>query len=214
MKFHPGKGKTAKSHPKEYLQFAGKAILAEIHEKNYKWSWDHFKTRRVQRLKYIECYVAEKTKVATPEQLKTLKELEYDLTFEDIRFYRSIAKANLRREKVKIGKYTCKNMKPNMIITPCLDKKIEKKKAEDAKVGWWGWISGSKPAGSNEDDVDGDGDDSGSIHMTEEQKNELYNAIEFDEDKANIASAVDFPKDVCEPILKCVPLLTICYLGY
>lgn len=75
-----------------------------------------------------------------------------------------------------------------------LDKKIEKKKAEDAKVGWWGWISGSKPANSGEEDADDD--DAGSIHMTEEQKNELYNAIEFDEDKANIASAVDIPKDV------------------
>lgn len=32
--------------------------------------------------------------------------------------------------------------------------------------------------------------------MTEEQKNELYNAIEFDEDKMNIASSIDIPKDV------------------
>lgn len=32
--------------------------------------------------------------------------------------------------------------------------------------------------------------------MTEEQKKELFDAIEFDEDKASIASAVDVPKDV------------------
>lgn len=88
------------------------------------------------------------------------------------------------------------------MITPFLDKKIEKKKAEDAKVGWWGWISGSKPTNNDQEDVDDD--DAGSIHMTEEQKNELYNAIEFDEDKANIASAVDIPKDVCELLLKIV----------
>lgn len=106
MRFHPDKGKSAKSHPKEFLQFAGKAILSEIHEKNYKWTWDHFKTRRDQRLKYIECYVADKMKTATPEQLKSLEKLEHDLPFEDIRFYRSVAKANLRREKVKTGKYT------------------------------------------------------------------------------------------------------------
>lgn len=98
MKFHPGKGKT-----KEYFQFAAKAVLSEIHEKNYKWSWDHFKTRRDQRLKYVECYVADKMKTATPAQLEALKELEHDLSFEDIRFYRSIAKSKLRREKVRIG---------------------------------------------------------------------------------------------------------------
>jgi vacuolar protein sorting-associated protein 13A/C len=175
LKYHPGKGKTAKSHPYEFFQFAGKAILSEIHEKNYKWTWDHFRKRRDQRLQYIECYMADKTKKATPEQKKALMELEHDLSFEDIRFYRSIAKSKLRRDKVRI------------------EKENEKKKAENAKVGWWGWLSGStesKPEESPEDDTD-------SIHMTEEQKKELFNAIEYDEDKASIASAVDVPKDVC-----------------
>lgn len=105
MKFHPEKGKTVKSHPKEFFKFAGNAILSEVHERNYKWTWEHFKKRRDQRLKYIECYMADKTKKATPEQMKALEDLEYNLSFEDIRFYRSIAKSNLRREKVKTGKY-------------------------------------------------------------------------------------------------------------
>lgn len=74
-----------------------------------------------------------------------------------------------------------------------LDKKNEKKKAENAKAGWWGWISGAKPAETDQEEADDD--DSGSIHMTEEQKKELFDAIEFDEDKALIASAVDISKD-------------------
>lgn len=175
LKFHPEKGKSAKTHPKEFFQFAGKAILSEIHEKNYKWTWDHFRTRRDQRLQYIECYVADKMKKATSEQTSALKKLEYDLTFEDIRFYRSIAKSKLRREKIRI------------------DKENERKKAENAKVGWWGWISGAAPATKTEETGD---DDTGSIHITEEQKKELYDAIEYDEDKAEIATAVDIPKDV------------------
>ena len=32
--------------------------------------------------------------------------------------------------------------------------------------------------------------------MTEEQKRELYDAIDYDEEKAAIAAAVDMPKDV------------------
>lgn len=165
-----------KSHPREFFQFAGKAILSEIHEKNYKWTWDHFKTRRDQRLQYIDCYIADKMKKATPEQLGALKQLEHDLSFEDIRFYRSIAKSKLRREKIRINKEN------------------EKKKAENAKVGWWGWLSGATPASSKTEETADD--DTGSIHITEEQKKELYDAIEYDEDKANIASAVDIPKDV------------------
>ncbi|KAI8639786.1 hypothetical protein BD408DRAFT_476983 [Parasitella parasitica] len=174
LKFHPEKGKTAKTHPREFFQFAGKAILSEIHAKNYKWTWEHFKTRRDQRLQYIECYIAEKTKKATSENKAALKKLEHDLTFEDIRFYRSMAKSKLRREKIRI------------------DRENEKKKAENAKVGWWGWISGATPANKTEETTE---DETGSIQITEEQKRELYDAIEYDEDKAAIATAVDIPKD-------------------
>lgn len=149
--------------------------MSEIHQRNYRWSWDSFKTRRDQRLKYIDCYVAEKLKKATKEQLETLEQLEHDLTFEDIRFYRSIAKSKLKREQVLI------------------EKEAEKKKAETAKAGWWGWLRGAPASSSN---GDGANDDNESLQMTEEQKKELYDAIEYDEDKAKIASAVDIPKDV------------------
>lgn len=179
MKYHPGKGKTAKTNPKEFFQFAGNAILSEIKEKNHKWTWDHFRTRRDQRLQYIECYVADKTDKATPEQKNALTELERDLSFEDIRFYRSIAKSKLRRDKVRI------------------EKENEKKKAENAKVGWWGWLSGGGGPAENNKLEESSDDETGSIYMTEEQKKELFNAIEYDEDKASIASAVDVPKDVC-----------------
>ncbi|KAG1066501.1 hypothetical protein G6F42_026650 [Rhizopus arrhizus] len=121
-------------------------------------------------------------KKATPEQLGALKKLEHDLSFEDIRFYRSIAKSKLRREKIRINKEN------------------EKKKAENAKVGWWGWLSGATPASSKTEETADD--DTGSIHITEEQKKELYDAIEYDEDKANIASAVDIPKDTIKFIIK------------
>lgn len=110
LKFHPEKGKTAKTHPREFFKFAGNAILSEIHERNYKWSWDAFRTRRDQRVQYIECYMADKTKKITPEQTKALEKLEHDLSFEDIRFYRSLAKSKLRREKVRIGKWASKRV--------------------------------------------------------------------------------------------------------
>ncbi|CEP17102.1 hypothetical protein [Parasitella parasitica] len=181
LKFHPEKGKTAKTHPKEFFQFAGKAILSEIHAKNHKWTWDHFRTRRDQRLQYIECYIADKTKKATSEQKTALKKLEHDLTFEDIRFYRSMAKSKLRREKIRI------------------DKENEKRKVENAKVGWWGWISGATPATKPEESTE---DETGSIQITEEQKKELYDAIEYDEDKVAIATAVDVPKDTIKFIIK------------
>jgi vacuolar protein sorting-associated protein 13A/C len=79
-------------------------VLSEIHQQNYIWSWDHFRKRRDQRLEYIECYIADKTNSATPEQKERLSSLEWDLSFEDIQFYRRIAKSKIRREKIRIGK--------------------------------------------------------------------------------------------------------------
>ncbi|KAG0185188.1 hypothetical protein DFQ28_009826 [Apophysomyces sp. BC1034] len=143
LKHRPPQGMTPKSNPREFFRFAGNAILAEIHERNYKWTWAHFKQRREERLSYIECYTAQKMQTATPEQLQILKALEWNLSFEDIRFYRSIAKSKMRQQKIKIG----------------------------------------KPS------------DADSFVITEEQKRELYDAIEYDEEKAQIAAAVDMPKD-------------------
>ncbi|KAI8884432.1 hypothetical protein K501DRAFT_332624 [Backusella circina FSU 941] len=178
LKFHPEKGKTPKNNPKDYFQFAANAVLSEIHEQNYKWSWDHFKKRRDQRIEYIECYIAEKTNKATPEQKQRLSSLEWDLSFEDIRFYRSIAKSKIRREKIRI------------------EKENEKKKVENANKGWFSsWFASSEP-------TDVDTSDTDSINMTLEQKKELYDVIEYDEDKASIASAVDLPKNTVKFALK------------
>jgi vacuolar protein sorting-associated protein 13A/C len=104
LKFHPSKEKSAKTHPRDFFQFAARAILSEIHERNYKWTWDHFRTRRDQRIQYVECYMANKLNEATEEQARTLKDLERILSFQDIRFYRSIANVKLRKQKVQIGK--------------------------------------------------------------------------------------------------------------
>jgi vacuolar protein sorting-associated protein 13A/C len=94
---------TPKTNPKEFFQFAQRAVLDHIHERNYKWSWDHFKGRRDDRKQYISCYVANALGKATPQQKDALKKLELKLSFEDIRFYRSMAKSQLKRERAYIG---------------------------------------------------------------------------------------------------------------
>lgn len=41
---------------------------------------------------------------ASPEELEKLEELERELSYEDLRFYRSLAKPKLRSEKARLGK--------------------------------------------------------------------------------------------------------------
>ena len=79
-------------------------MLSEIHERNYRWTWDHFKKRRDERLAYIDSYVDSQLNRATPDQLDTLEELEHKLSYEDLRFYRSIARSRLKREMAILGK--------------------------------------------------------------------------------------------------------------
>lgn len=78
----------------------------------------------------------------------------------------------------------------HFICTYWTEKENEKKKAENANKGWFSsWFYSSGPTEVDISDTD-------SINMTSEQKKELYEAIEYDEDKASIASAVDLPQNV------------------
>ncbi|KAI9315667.1 hypothetical protein BX666DRAFT_1957951, partial [Dichotomocladium elegans] len=177
LHLHPGPDVTPKSSPLQYFQFAGKAVLSEIHDRNYRWTWDHFKTRRDERLKYIECYVESKLNRATPEQEETLDNLEHKLSYEDIRFYRSIAKSKLKREKA--------------ILAAEEERRKKEEAAQHQKNSGWlsSWWYGSGNA-------DGSSSDTGSeLVITDEQVQEFYDAIEYDDDKAAVAAAIDFPKD-------------------
>ncbi|KAH8819973.1 hypothetical protein F5884DRAFT_32326 [Xylogone sp. PMI_703] len=165
-KFQP-KGSTPKSDPRAWLKFAGNAVLSKIHERNRRWSWAYFKERRDDRNRYIELFKMKKRPnyQMTPEEVSELDKLEWKLSYEDMRFWRSLARNQLRKEKVEV-------------------KKPEQPKQ---KQGWIAWAWGSKPQ------EDQQGDETTTI--TEEQKKELYDAIDWDE-KTALAHAVDLPKDM------------------
>jgi hypothetical protein len=43
------------------LRFAGLMILREVHEKNHKWTWEHFAKRRDDRKRYVELFKKKET---------------------------------------------------------------------------------------------------------------------------------------------------------
>lgn len=162
-KFQP-KGVRPKEDPRAWLKFAGNAILSKIHERNRRWSWAYFKERRDDRIRYIELF-KKKKKAAEPmsvEETEELDKLEWKLDYEDMRFWRSLARNQLKKENVGI-----------------------KKAAPKQKQGWVAWAWGSKPQEEEEDEE---------TTMTEEQRKELYDAIDWDE-KTAIAESVDLPKE-------------------
>ena len=48
--------KSPKEDPTAWLKFAGQAVLNKVHDRNRKWTWDYFKERRDDRLRYIDLF--------------------------------------------------------------------------------------------------------------------------------------------------------------
>ncbi|OCT48539.1 Vacuolar protein sorting-associated protein 13 [Cladophialophora carrionii] len=152
---------TPKENPRAWVKFAGQAVLDKIHERNRKWTWDYFKERRDTRRRYIELFKKKKKEQKfTEQETKDMTQLEHDLSYEDLRFWRSLARSQLRKENVGVKK-------------------------PPPKQTWSSWVWGSKPQEKQEDDDAG---------MTEQQRKELYQAIDWDEKKA-LADAVDLPRE-------------------
>ena len=154
--------KSPKEDPKAWLKFAGTAVLNKIHDRNKRWTWGYFKERRDDRLRYIDLFKKKKKdQKLTEQETKDLDALEQKLSYEDLRFWRSLARTQLRKENVGV-----------------------KKPAQ--KQGWGSWVWGSKKQEERHEDED--------AGMTEEQRKELYKAIDWDEKKA-IAESVDLPRE-------------------
>ena len=155
--------KKPKEDPKAWLQFVTKAVLDRIHDKNRQWSWAYFAERRDDRKKYIALFKKKKKEEKlTADETKDLDALEHRLSYEDLRFWRSLARNELRKENVGVQK-------------------------EKPKATWGSYIWGS----SKKVEEETASEDS---QMTEQQRKELYQAIDFDE-KKSIEESVDMPRE-------------------
>ncbi|KAK2755982.1 hypothetical protein FQN54_005779 [Arachnomyces sp. PD_36] len=153
-KFQPKSRPT--EDPRAWLQFAGNAILSKIHERNRRWTWDYIAERRDDRIRYIDLFKKRKREeTLTTGDSEDLKRLEEKLSYEDLRFWRSLARNQLRKENIGVKK-------------------------PQRQQTWSEWVWGSK----KEEETT----------ITEEQRKELYDAIDWDEKKA-IADSVDLPRD-------------------
>jgi vacuolar protein sorting-associated protein 13A/C len=153
-----------KSSPKEdpagWLRFAGQAVLDKIHDRNKRWSWAYFKERRDDRIRYIELFKKKKREEKLPQpESDEIDKLERKLTYEDLRFWRSLARNQLRKENVGVKK-------------------------PPPKQSWSSWVWGTKEEESSDENT----------QMSDQQREELYNAIAWDEKKA-IAESVDMPRE-------------------
>ncbi|CAK7229600.1 Vacuolar protein sorting-associated protein 13 [Sporothrix bragantina] len=158
-----------KEDPRAWLKFAGDAVLSKIHERNRRWTWDYFRERRDDRRRYIELFKKKKQNLTlTPDESDDITKLEWKLSYEDLRFWRSLARSQLKKENAAALKPKAETQKPQ-------------------QQGWVAWVWGSKPA-------EPVADESENTQITEQQRQELYDAIDWDE-KAALAAEVDVPRE-------------------
>ena len=154
--------KTPKEDPNAWLQFAFKAVHSKIQDRNRQWTWSYLKERRDHRIQYTKLFKKKKKdEKLTADETNALTDLEKKLSYEDLRFWRSLARNQLRKENVGVKK-------------------------PPQKQTWTQWIWGS---GKNAEQ-----EQSEETAMTDEQRKELYAAIDWDE-KKTIAESVDLPRD-------------------
>ncbi|KAF4595031.1 vacuolar protein sorting-associated protein vps13 [Ophiocordyceps camponoti-floridani] len=161
------KGVRPSQDPRAWFRFAGKAVLGNIHERNRKWSWDYFRERRDDRIRYIELFKKKKEQQQlSPDEEEDIVTLEWKLGYEDLRFWRSLARNQLKKENAEA---------------------LKRRAQQPEQQGWMSWIWGSKPQGKIEKNEE-------NTQMTEEQRKELYDMIDWDE-KTALAEAIDVPRE-------------------
>lgn len=166
--------------PKEWFRYTAKSILNEIHEKNYKWTWEHFAKRRDQRKAYIKLWKLDLlNKPLSTSQQEELDQLDIDLPFEDIKFYRSLARSQIRKE--------------NLVASA--NSSSDSNKLAPSTGGWLsGWWGGSAPTDSAKDKVPANNDENVDLALSDDQRKALYDAIDYDENQ-KLNDAIDIPRD-------------------
>lgn len=160
--------------PLQWFRFAAQTILNEIHEKNYKWTWEYFAKRRDQRKAYVRLWKQHLLKkTLSAEDKIELEQLEYDLPYEDIKLYRSLSRSEIKKENRGIS----------------LSALLPKSENKGWFSGWWGGNQQATP----QDDSGASDPSKLDLQLSEEQRKALYDVIEYDEN--SLADTIDLPKD-------------------
>ncbi|WWD17860.1 hypothetical protein CI109_102304 [Kwoniella shandongensis] len=170
-KFRPPESEFKENPAKARLKFALNAIQAEVHERNRRWTWAYLEERRDMRKKYVDLYVKKLAltdgKVLPAEEGTALVEIETKASYEDIRFFRSVARAKAKKDAATRRKMEAERLRDQ---------------PQKQTWGQWLWGSAAHPA-------DGQGG------MSEEEKKELDDIIDYDASAAATTTVGSTPRD-------------------
>ncbi|KAI0361599.1 vacuolar protein sorting-associated protein 13 [Trametes cingulata] len=186
QKYRPAAEEFEKNRPKALLKFATTAILDEVRERRRRWTWEYFAERRDDRHRYVDLFKRKHLGPLSPQDVAMLEALERKLSYEDLRFYRSIARSQLRKDMATRRKL----------------EEERKKQEPQNRTSWSSWIWGSSASSAGETGAAPSNEEAAFTgEMTEEQRKELYAALDYDE-KAAVAESLDTPRDALKARVK------------
>ncbi|CDO71578.1 hypothetical protein BN946_scf184911.g48 [Trametes cinnabarina] len=184
QRYRPPPEEFEKNRPRALLKFATTAILDEVRERRRRWTWDYFAERRDDRHRYVDLFKRKQLGPLAPQEVAVLDALERKLSYEDLRFYRSIARSQLRKDMATRRKL----------------EEERKKQQPQKQASWSSWIWGSSSS-SDSQSAPITEEPAFTGELTEEQRKELYEALDYDE-KAALAESLDTPRDALKARVK------------
>ncbi|RDX55846.1 vacuolar protein sorting-associated protein 13 [Lentinus brumalis] len=187
QKYRPPIEELQSNRPRALLRFAMTAILDEVRERKRKWTWAYFAERRDDRQRYVDLFKRKQLGSLSPAEVGMFEALERKLSYEDLRFYRSIARSQLRKDMATRRKL----------------EEERRRQQPQKQTSWSSWIWGSSPASSSDGTDASPSQDEAAFtgEMTEEQRRQLYEALDYDE-KAALAESLDTPRDALKARVK------------
>lgn len=182
QKYRPVVEEMQENRSKALLRFATTAILDEVRERKQKWTWAYFAERRDDRHRYVDLFKRKQLGSLIPADVGILEALERKLSYEDLRFYRSIARSQLRKDMATRRK---------------LDQE-RKQQQPQKQTSWSSWLWSSSSASQSSPNPD---EAAFTGEMTDEQRRQLYEALDYDE-KAALAESLDTPRDALKVRVK------------
>ncbi len=189
LAFRPPRNITPHMDPRGWLKYALNSVLQDVRERRRRWTWDYLRERRDTRRAYITAYKlahATSSRQGTPtttpittssqslhgSHLQQLEALERALSFEDVCFYRKLARLQLKRERAL-----------SAATSPAATAS-----ATTTTVGWLSsMVFGTSPASSpSQASAPGQGE-----VLSEAQLQTLYDAIDYDPNQAT--SSPEYP---------------------
>eukprot|EP01134_Creolimax_fragrantissima_P005907 CFRG5907T1 len=176
-KYRPSGSMTAS----EKWKFALRSVRHDISERNRRYTWTYFEARRLAKIEYLSAYIVKETQTPVPALVtETLRRLERQLCFEDIRYFRCLGSVQVHKNKSLRDAMAKKNTmeKNNAVPKP--------------QTGFWSYFSGkSEPVDEATEPI-------AKLHIKEEdklevtaaQKEELFEIIGFVGEEAESSTSV------------------------